>query len=774
MIRKSNSFFLTSTSLNPQKDPKKRLNTSDSFKSSQILPTLNQTTQINNFVSKLKYVDSYKNLKKIKEIRSFHIQPQTPISSYLNKINEKKLLPLQLGLINNDRGACEKLDLKNFSIGDEYAEALSEALRSLKIRTLILNRNGLKDDGIIKLLENIDFKYLKILDLSQNYLTIKSIEKLALCLSTRKKSYIGELQILSLKNCKLNDKCIQTLTTSLLQTDKLKQIDLSNNQIQDEGATYLSSFIFYTETLEIFDLSWNKIRGVGGKDLCKAIGDNNSLKSLNLSWNSLGSPSESLCSKFLSESLSRNHRLVHLGISHARFSEQDCTLIDSGLAYNSSLIGLDFEGNFGRLDAKGFIKPGIAKEKFSSQKNIDWVEDENISNLNMCWICGKWNELEIRFTRKDVDNVKVHLEIDDFYPTLMEKFGSEYELVRMCPPGIIHFFFSSNGKIYLSEEFSVVSKKVGKYPDVELVNIANVKPAAESLWINVDSRAKPRNRDSEKLKYQLTVSYIFQDYIFDSADLMNDCFYEDISKSNLKTIFGKDYENISLHLKTSYQAVRETYKHFAAKAWHDWDKWIQVLNKFFTKNEILAQSDPYLKELENTITTFKYWNSTTYIHFTRSNFIELIVRIAINKYYKVKQGKRIHQAIKVFFRNYFDSFDKYNSHDFRTEKLFTKATELALDKHRRLLLKAYHKRGPDFKFGDFRSTVSKINDDPKILQKAFVLSKQPQSTFCYFDDNLRFTEFVEAVVRTIDFSRPNTSSGSFKDQIENRIKLISD
>ena len=255
---------------------------------------------------------------------------------------------------------------------------------------------------------------------------------------------------------------------------------------------------------------------------------------------------------------------------------------------------------------------------------------------------------------------------------------------------------------------------------------------------------------------------------------MNDCFYEDISKSNLKTMFGKDYENMCAHLKTSYQAVRETYKHLAAKAWHDWVKWIQVLHKFFTKNEILTKSDSYLNNLEDTIKTFKYWNSTTYVHFTRSNFIELIVKIAISKFYKVKQGKRIHQAVKVFFRNYFDSFDKYNSHDFRTEKLFTKASELALDKNRRLLLKAYHKRGPDFNFENFTSTVSSICDDPKLLQKAFILSKQPQPTFCYLDDSLRFTEFVEAVLRIIDFSRPDTSSGSFKDQIEARIKLISD
>jgi Ran GTPase-activating protein (RanGAP) involved in mRNA processing and transport len=705
-------------------------------------------------------VNSFKNLSKIKEIRSFHNHPQTPISSYLSKISEKRLLPLQLQLIHSCKSS-ESLDLSNFSLGPDYAEALSEGLKSLKIRNLILKRNNIKDSGLIKILSSLDFKYLSHLNISENRLTSESISQF--CIYLTQSSF--KLHSLNLDNCNLSDKSIQILVNSLLHFDKLREVVLSKNQIQDEGAFFLSSYLFYTETLESLDLSWNKIRGVGGKEICKSLGDNNSLKYLNLSWNSLGSPAEAACSKFLSESLARNHRLIHLELSNVRFSGNDCRVLENGLAFNSVLLGIDFEGNSGKIDAQGHVKPAGAKEK--SLKSMEWPEDLE-KNIKMCWICGKWNEVEFKVSESK-GLVKVHLEIDDFQPFLMEKGESESFVFRMCPPGPISFFFSCDGKVFTSASYPLQSQKVEKYPEVTKVNTLEVPESFKNIWKSLCPRAMPRPRTSETLRFRLTQSSIFEGFHPDSSDFLSECLAEDLSKSNLKSLLSKDFENVSFHLKPSYSAIRETYKKLASKAWLDWNEWREVLFKFLMKAQIISEKEG--KFLEDQLATFKYWNSTTVIYFTRSNFIELIVKISLNKYFKTRQIKKAYQAVKVFFRNFFDSFDKNNSFEFRSEKILNCQTEAVFMKHHRGLMKVFH-RVEIFNFDEFQKSLCCISLDRKVLQKAFILSKESQITFSFFDDRLKFTEFLEAVARVVDKIRAEDSSKSFQDHLDLNLSKI--
>ena len=54
-----------------------------------------------------------------------------------------------------------------------------------------------------------------------------------------------------------------------------------------------------------------------------------------------------------------NTQLVHLDLSYNSFERRELEVIGEALKENHTLMGLHIEGNEGRLDPQGFIKPLI-------------------------------------------------------------------------------------------------------------------------------------------------------------------------------------------------------------------------------------------------------------------------------------------------------------------------------------------------------------------------------------------------------------------------------
>lgn len=745
MIKNSNSLFLTTVKPNLSKsisDDKKNSKQTKllTYNSSQILPTLTQSFSIqpSKYTSKLKYIDSFKNILKIRDIRSHHIQPQTPISSYLSKILEKNLTPINLGLIQ-DKGVCGNLDLSNTFIGPQYAEALSECIKSLKIRQIQLKRNSLSDKSLSCLLSALDFKYLTELQISENSIGPHSLAKLISVLPQTS----FNLQILCLENCNLTDKGILTLTTALLHFDKIKQLNVSKNKIQEEGAIAIASVIYDSECMEVLDIGWNKIRGFGGKEICKVLGGNTTLKSLNISWNSFGSPAEAQCSKALSESLMKNSSLLHLNMSFTHFSSNDCEVINTGLMHNSTLIGIDFEGNNGKIDSQGKII--VLKKKND--------EDFTQTSLNMCWICGGWNEICFKLKETpdwftETSKLKLHLHFEDFIPCQMNKANPGFSIVRMCPPGKILFYFTYDNKIVLEPSYKKVKNNLEAYPGITQVNIIENKPTPKSLWMELTPTVKPRlifpQFSENDLKKPIKELYL------DNSNSINECFEEDIIKTNLKNLTGEDYENVLIQLKPNYPAIKNTYKYLATKAWLDWEVWEKLLKKFVIKGKIFENNEKVSKELTNLIQTFRYWNSTTDIYFTRYNFLELIVRIAVIKYFHTRQVKKLYQSIKIFFRKYSECFIHRNFTEFCSEIMHSNPIEQLLTREKGTLLHIFHKYsiGNFLTFSSFKTILHFIPSE-KLLKSSFIYSKEPSYLISYFDDALNFPEFLEALTRAL-------------------------
>lgn len=736
---------------------------------SRVLPTLTQSfsSSSNNlginvdFGSKLKYFSSFKNLKKITEMRNHHKQPQTPISSYLCKLEEKKLAPVPMGLIKKN-GVCEKLDTSNLSMGDNYAEAMSEGLKILKVRKIILKNNGLSDTGACKLITSLDPRYSTEISLSENHIGKNSISAIIKLNS----SAYTKLDTINLESNNLSDKNISLLCNSLARSGRVKELILSNNKISDEGAVSISGYIKDSSCLEKLDLSWNNIRAIGANSIFKAMIENESIRVLDLSWNSISSPSEQKSAKTLAELFEVNKTLIHLDISNNMLGPNDCDILSEGLKKNKSLLGLHIEGNHGEIDTRGYLYK-IDTVNNSNSLNYSRISQKSkslkLKNKN-CWICQKWNEVEFKWRNGKSgpygeEPIMVHLSFENYVGfELQEQSDSYYRTIRMCPPRNIFFYFTLKGKFYLSSEYEIIDKTIETdYGLINSLNTLDNPPSPSQLWFELKPRAKPRDnmfKKEEELPWDFGKS-VFREYIADTPELLKECFNEDIEKSKIKELVGKEYSYLYNYLKQHYAYIKDSYKHFASVAWFDWDVWLEILTEFCIKTGIIDNEDMRESDIESIIKTFRYWNSTTEIYFCRYQYMELLVRISIIKYYRNRKTNKIASAVKLFFKTYMADLDNHSSQDFRTKKLYTQTIDKILYRHLSVLIKLYYNFASEnrLNLAGFYKIMTEITKDYAIIQSSFILSKETSVTYSYYDDYLKFVEFLEAFVRVVDASK---------------------
>ena len=157
--------------------------------------------------------------------------------------------------------------------------------------------------------------------------------------------------------------------------------------------------------------------------------------------------------------------LIHLDISHNNLNYSDCKLIAEKSKTNHTILGIHLDGNSMEINCLGFIN---AKEKLNRDKkyyadshiyygmnkdytlrktNVDLVR--KIRGKNNCWICEGFREIQFEYVpEKPIEGdpndhlVKLHLDFDGYKPFDMIYNGSKYQIIRMCPPGEVHYFFT--------------------------------------------------------------------------------------------------------------------------------------------------------------------------------------------------------------------------------------------------------------------------------------------------------------------------------------------
>ncbi len=114
---------------------------------------------------------------------------------------------------------------------------------------------------------------------------------------------------------------------------------------------------------------------------------------LDLGWNSLGTFRAKQFAEMLAK-LFTEENLLHLDISHNALDFECCTLISLSLKDNHTLIGIHIEGNYCKIDSKGFITPIEAMQAEPANilsSRMQYKPMAKVPNVSSrCWICEGW------------------------------------------------------------------------------------------------------------------------------------------------------------------------------------------------------------------------------------------------------------------------------------------------------------------------------------------------------------------------------------------------
>ena len=176
---------------------------------------------------------------------------------------EKLGIPPRPFLINRESRDLKKglLNIRSFSIGDDYAKAVGQSLSKLNPYSLNMAANRITSKGAVSILEGIPNSKVQEINFADNKFNQDTIKDLISKVIEVRGSKIKQL---NLSKNKLGDIAVKLLCQSLFGYKTMQRLDLSRTDISNEGGKYLGMLIEQNQELRQLDLQWNKIRGQGG------------------------------------------------------------------------------------------------------------------------------------------------------------------------------------------------------------------------------------------------------------------------------------------------------------------------------------------------------------------------------------------------------------------------------------------------------------------------------------------------------------------------------
>ena len=659
---------------------------------------------------RLEFYKDYKQITRLTERIKAQKSDITPNVAYLENLNKKQLRPNTFGLVSS-RGKESSIDIRLFSMGDNYADAFSQGIKHLNtLENLNLKSNRLTDIGSEKILKSLDVKQIKRINLSENRLGENSVNKITNMFSF----YDCKLKHLNLEKTNVSASMIQSLCTSLLYYRRLTKLILAKNHLSDVSTRYLRDMLQNNSSLKVLDLHWNNFTPYGGGLLFEGLAQNKTLKSFDISWNSIGR--SKLTAEIISKCVKQNTVLAHLDISYNSITEEDAAIIAEGLKSNHTILGLHVLGNACEVDPRGFLKVN-KKTKLKSgqfyQRIIDRPDFVHEKTKMNCWVCEKWREVLFTCVCEE-DNVYLHMDMDQFEPEAMPKVNAErFELYRAVPPGRINFFFSEINSCKIDHEYETVEKRYertfvyqeGVSTAVKVNIMASFDAGSEKLEICTIKNpflTKPRTKvhrylnmfgQMERIEWSFNIS-IFREYKPDNERLLDDCLEFDWRHSKISNFVknSDDMNSLRQLARENYAIIKLSYKNLSAYGGSDvFSIGSNVFTDFLNECKIIDStyqlSDLGVNMNSTLIQKEKNQKYNPGNSLVRYEFLEIIIRVAADKYIRTRQCSAYTEAFARLMKEHLlPVMSKFSSQKWRLEKYWIEEVDWVLKAHKPLLL----------------------------------------------------------------------------------------
>ncbi|EAS06061.2 hypothetical protein TTHERM_00853000 (macronuclear) [Tetrahymena thermophila SB210] len=633
---------------------------------------------------------------------------QSIVASALAHVDFSDLYSLNLSKNNLTNASVElilqnlpenitKVDISNNNIGVNGAASLKQAFNSKKyshLRYLNISNNQLGDNGIKTLTEAI-----------QNNTTIYSLD---------------------LSYNKLGDQSCIYLQQILQNNSYIQELYLQWNKISSRGGLCIAEGLALNSNMKVIDLSHNGLgslsklqTGIKILQSCSIV--ESGMRHLDLSYNQYVK-SEALQ---IAEILANNNKLFGF-----HFMGNQCNAIIDPRGF----MFFQTDQDILRRNILDFHMQQRSIQNVNSTGH-NRAQSFDCKTVDNCWLCDGWQEIkfEIKPGCSELftgEPAFLHLDFEDYQPFYMEKDQDDqtkFILYRMCPPGRqISFFFSDPCKnvVYSSKDYNRVDffipegfntnffkddeelitdgtlkKKftvkyldgsIISYPTPPKINVITTQQQSPSiLSSDYESNIKCIPREKE-IFYKINFSdqwhkgiSLFRNYIEDSEELEDKCFEEDWNNSKIsyivQTVKGSNVDECKKMLRLAYPQLRITYKMLSV---HGMSGDIFCISQnpfsqFVQATEIFDNNYIKIRDIDLNFTTSssKALKNKTYRApdktLVRNEFIEVIVRLAVDKYNKSKIYATAQQAIEAVltsnpFLEYLMQFE--NSQIWRDER----------------------------------------------------------------------------------------------------------
>ena len=378
-----------------------------------------------------------------------------------NHIGKSQIANL-INFLQDDKCNIENLNLFGNFLGNDNIKPICDALASYvgyKLEILNLGKNNITPaciESIINLLHKCSG--LRVFIINNNWLDNNSATRII-------KEIINHYELRTLD---LSWNCIGDALTSKLSYETIVNKSLNhpeklyNNFALNETLTTLKLNLRRNPLLPPLDPSEGKKQSPNKKKQKKEIAPIKAPTEVKKIPEKPKEPSNfavALGEYFSKTSLS----LTHLDISHNNLNYEDCKLISEKSKADHRILGIHVDGNCMEINCLGFISPleQVKHERYYSESQIYYglnkeyrlrktgVEKvRKIRGKNNCWICEGYREIKFEYIPEEpIDDpnnhlVKLHLSFDEYKPFDMICNGSSFQIVRMCPPGEVHYFFT--------------------------------------------------------------------------------------------------------------------------------------------------------------------------------------------------------------------------------------------------------------------------------------------------------------------------------------------
>jgi hypothetical protein len=284
------------------------------------------------------------------------------LTQYLDKCKVLGINPLSAVM-----DACEsdELVLDNLQLKYQDLEAIEEFLNhNITIGKIDLSNNQFGPSAaplFLKILKNRPLKPYTSMNFARNKLGDKCIEEMAYRLAK-----YPQLTEIMLQDNGIEDKGAEQVAEVIAQNTTLTYVNVSNNKIGENGGFGFGNALRAKSAkmvvkLNYLNIAWNTIRDMGASEICKGGIEATSLHTVIMSFNGITNASGKAIASFIESSAS----LTHLDIGFNKLGAEAANLITAALSKTKKLQNLYM----------GFNPIGFA----GTLKAV-----QNLSNANTC------------------------------------------------------------------------------------------------------------------------------------------------------------------------------------------------------------------------------------------------------------------------------------------------------------------------------------------------------------------------------------------------------